>query len=276
MDKKKTSSALSWIALIGFIGLIGLGFVFGPDELKGKMGAAGLVAAITGIPALIYNMLVGKNSDDQKNGALELSDNAWAKKVDYGYTKKMGITVKSIDEYMSQLTRKNAVQISWSKGASESVSCKNYDYKETVVTIVRVRVNGEVQQAMYFIEGCKENSKNAPKSYIKKEKSTTNTVTDNVTQNQQKGDIYAKADIDTDESVDNNLSKTDDLAALKLESSADGETTIKARKCGTKDPANSTSIEIPAEMLRKLKVLYDQEVLTEEEFSEKKKQLLGI
>ena len=39
---------------------------------------------------------------------------------------------------------------------------------------------------------------------------------------------------------------------------------------------NVNKDEIPAEMLRKLKMLYDEGVFSEEEYTEKKKQILGI
>lgn len=265
--KEKIKKYASYAGTALIILLVVLGAVIGGAEVRDKAIATGLLVAVTGIPYLIYSIIHGTNTSEQvSEEGLDLTDDSWAGDKYYGYNKDYAITVKNLDEYLAGIETLRGTQITWKKDYSDTVTCANYNHKETRIEIVKVKAGSEHMPKMYFIEGCKENSSNIPYGYRSKVDIASSPSEETILSSEEA--LYSDARPITEERTKREEANT--------KPSFDTQET-RHTCVATNDPAvNDSKKAIPSDMLRKLKTLYDQGVLTEEEFKEKKKQILNI
>lgn len=279
-----------FMSLVFFVGIIlisVIGFFFGPEEVRIKAGGAGLLALVTGVPYLIYTLIHGTNTNEQMSeDGLDLSDDKWANEKKYGYDGQLAITVKNIDKYLSNIETLKGTQITWKRYNTENVKCGNYNDKETRIDIVKIKAENEHMPLLYFIEGCRENSSNIPNGYrrkngIQKKLQDKDLTGDNVASSQ----LAATANSAVNQNENRQIASSEELMSIIDEQNVKPSRTVNAEPISTErelkadktenDSANQQN-PIPMEMLRKLKTLYDQGILTDEEFKEKKKQLLNL
>ena len=210
---------------------------------------------MTGGIGLLISLFRGSNTDAQRNSeeGLELSDEAWHSDHNYGYDKEKAITVKDINQYLSYLILLDGTPITWKKKDETVVSCEEYNGKSTIVTRMQIYNDGKKHDQLYFVDGCKEDTSYIPSGY------------------KRTGTALSHEMLDDGKKSNNLLSK------LKSKDSAkDSDQELKQNNGEEGSPDSVDSSNIPVKELKLLKQLHESGGLNDEEFSQKKKDLLGL
>lgn len=241
---------LKWFT-IGAIANLLLNIVFGiMYGTNPNLEGPAIIAIAFGVPYVILRIRSKKNGmAARSNPEWTIQDDKWLYSSKYGHDPEFAIATDDIKDYMNHVKKTDWESYNW--GIERKINTKNvanYNFIDTEVTSVIIKDALGHADHLYFVLPGPKRSGHVPKGY---------------------------------EWVDNGV-EYDRTITINLGAQPKSNTIsqpIKPTNVATKDDVINTSDDkkaIPSDMLRKLKVLYDQGVLTEEEFKEKKKQILNI